>query len=68
MGFWTITAKMMFYKDIKPIVRSSDGDSDFFDIVAKVLQGITLAPFLYRICLDTYYGRRLIKQKKMVSD
>ena len=33
-------------------VRSPDGDSDYFDIVAGVLQGDTLAPFLFIICLD----------------
>ena len=30
-----------------------DGDTDFFDIVADVLQGDTLAPYLFIICL--YY-------------
>ena len=32
--------------------RSPDGDTDYFDIVAGVLQGELLAPFLYIICLD----------------
>ena len=33
-------------------VRSPDGDTDFFDIIAGVLQGDTLAPYLFIICLD----------------
>ena len=33
-------------------VRSPDGDTDYFDIVAGVLQGDTLAPFLFIICQD----------------
>ena len=43
---------MMLYKNTKAMVRSPDGDTDFFDIVAGVLQGDTLAPFLFIICLD----------------
>ena len=42
----------MPYKNPKVKVYSLDGDSDFFDIVAGVLQGDTLAPYLFRICLD----------------
>ena len=33
-------------------VRSPDGDTEYFDIVARVLQGETLAPYLFIICLD----------------
>ena len=43
---------MMFYKNIKVKVRSLDGDTDFFDIVAGVLQAETLAPYVFIICLD----------------
>ena len=49
----TVTAIMMLYEDTRAMVHSSDGDSDFFDIVTGVLQGDTLAPFLVIICL--YY-------------
>ena len=40
-------------------VRSPDGDTEYFDIVAGVLQGDTLAPYLFIICLD-YVLRTLI--------
>ena len=33
-------------------VRLPDGGTDYFDIVAGVLQGVTLAPYLFTICLD----------------
>ena len=42
----------MLYKDTKVKVRSSDGDTDYFDNVAGVLQGDTLAPYPFIICLD----------------
>ena len=40
-------------------VRSPDGDTEYFDIVAGVLQGDTLAPHLFIICVD-YVLRTLI--------
>ena len=45
----TVTAIMMFYKNMKVKVRSPDGDTNLFDIVAGVLQGNTLAPYLPRL-------------------
>ena len=48
----TVAVIMMLYKNMKVKVRSPDGDTDFFDIVAGVLQGDTLAPYLSIICLD----------------
>ena len=33
-------------------VRSLDGDTEYFDIVAGVLQGDMLAPYFFIICLD----------------
>ncbi len=42
----------MLYKNTKFLVRSPDGDTSFFDIHAGVLQGDTLAPFLFVIILD----------------
>ena len=48
----TITAIVMLYRNTKVKVCSLDGDTDYFDIVAGVLQGDTLAPYLFIICLD----------------
>ena len=43
---------MILYRNTKVKVRSPDGDTDYFDIVARVLQGDMLAPYLFIICLD----------------
>ena len=48
----TVAAIMIIYRNTKVKVRSPDGDTDYFDIVAGVLQGDTLAPYLFIICLD----------------
>ena len=42
----TVTVIMMLYRSTKVKVRSPDGDTNFFDIV------VTLAPYLFIICLD----------------
>ena len=42
----------MLYSNTKVKVRSPDGDTDFFDIVAGVLQGDIFAQYLFIICLD----------------
>ena len=47
-----VAAIMMLFRNIKVKVRSPDGDTDYFDIVAGVLQGDTLAPYLFIIYLD----------------
>ena len=43
---------MILYRNTKVKVRSPDGDTEYFDIVAGILQGDTLAPYLFIICLD----------------
>ena len=40
------------YKNTRSMVRSPDGDTPYFEITTGVLQGDTLAPFLFIICLD----------------
>ena len=55
----TVAAIMILYKNTKVKVRSPDRDTEYFDIVAGVLQGDTLAPYLFIICLD-YVLRALI--------
>ena len=42
----------ILYRNTKVKVRSPDGDTEYIDIVAGVLQGDTLAPYLFIICLD----------------
>ena len=47
--------KLSFFvvdRNTKVKVRSPDGDTEYFDIVAGVLKGDTLAPYLFIICLD----------------
>ena len=48
----TVAAIMILYRNTNVKVRSPGGDTDYFDIVAGVLQGDTLAPYLFIICLD----------------
>ena len=45
------------------MVCSPDGDTDFFDIVARVLRGETLAQFVFLICL--YYVLRTSNERKL---
>ena len=42
---------MILYRNTKVKVRSPDGDTEYFDIVAGVLQGDMLVPYLFIICL-----------------
>ena len=48
----TVAAIMVLYRNTKVKARSPYGDTDYFDIVAGVLQGDTLAPYFFIICLD----------------
>ena len=48
----TVAAIVILFRNTKVKVRSPDADTDYFDIVARVLQGDTLAPYLFIICLD----------------
>ena len=48
----TVVAITILYRNTKVKVRSPDGDTEYFDIVAGVLQGDTLVPYLFIICLD----------------
>ena len=41
----------MLYKNTKVKVGSPDGNTDYFDIIAGVLQRDSLAPYLFIICL-----------------
>ena len=47
-----VAAITILYRNTKMKIGSPDGDTEYFDIVAGVLQGDTLAPYLFIICLD----------------
>ena len=59
----TVAAIMILYRNTKVKVRTSYGDTDYFDIVADVLQGDTLAPYLFIICPDFVLGTSIDKTK-----
>ena len=59
----TVTAIMKPYRNTKVKVCSPDGDTANFDIVAGVLQGDTLAPYLFIICLDYMHRTSIDKMK-----
>ena len=48
---------MLLIINVVCIYDSLNGDTDNIDIVAGVLQGDTLAPYLFIICVD--YGLRI---------
>ena len=48
----TVTAITIIYRNTKVKVCSPDGDTDYFDIVAGVLQRVMLVLYLFIICLD----------------
>ena len=47
----TVAAIMMLYRNMKVKVHSLDGDTNYFEILMGVLQGDTLASYLFIICL-----------------
>ena len=55
---------MMLYRNTKVKVHSSDGGTDYFDIVAGVLKGDTLASYLFIICLDDLIRTSIDKMKE----
>ena len=60
-----LISKEYFYTNYRFFIQciSPDGDTEYFDIVTEVLQGDTLAPYLFIICLD-YMLRTLIDKIK----
>ena len=48
----TVAAITILYRNTKVEVRSTVGDSEYFNIIAGVLQGDTLTPYRFIICLD----------------
>ena len=54
----------MLYRNTKVKVRPQGGDTDYFDIVAGVLQGDTLATCLFMICLNYVLRTSVGKMKE----
>ena len=48
----TVAAIMTIYRNRKVNVCYPDAHAGYFDIIADVMQGDTLAPYLFIICLD----------------
>ena len=61
----TVDAIMIMYQDTRSMVCSPDGDTDFFHISAGVLQGDTLAPYIFIICLDYVLRKALDKNNEL---
>ena len=59
----TVNAIMMLYRNTKVKVHSLDGDTVYFDIVTGVLQGDTLTPYLFIICLEYMLRTSIDKMK-----
>ena len=58
----TVAAITILHRNTK--VRSPDGDTEYFDIVAGVLQGDTLAPYLFIICLHNVLRTSIDKTRE----
>ena len=59
----TVASIMLLYRNSKVKVCSLDGDTDYFDIVAGILQGDILTSYPFIICLD-YVLRTSINKLK----
>ena len=57
--------KMILYQDTRSMVRSPDGDTDFFDISDEFLLGDTLASYIFLICLDYVLRKALDKNNEL---
>ena len=60
----TVAAIMMLHRNTKVKVRSPDDDTDYFYSVAGALQGDTLTPYLFIICLDYVLKTSFDKMKE----
>ena len=60
----TVAAITILNRNTKVKVCSPDGDTEYFDIVAGVLQGDTLALYLFIICLDNVLRTSIDKIKE----
>ena len=61
----TVDAIMILYHETSSMVRHPDGDTDFFDNSAGVLQGDSPAHYIYIICLDYVLRKALDKNNEL---
>ena len=61
-----IEAIAKLYMDTRARILSPDGETEFFKILAGVLQGDTLAPYLFIIVID-YIMRLTIEDKSLLK-
>ena len=59
----TVAVIMILYRNTKIKVHFPDRDTEYFYIVAGVLQGDTLAPYLFIICLNLVLRTSINKMK-----
>ena len=60
----TVAAITILYRNTKMKLRSPDGDTEYFNIVAGVLQGDTPTPYLIIICLDNMLRTSIDKNQR----
>ena len=60
-----ISSIMIAYKNTKSIVRTDYGDTEFINISCEVLQGDTLAHFIFIICLDYIFKKALYRNNDL---
>jgi hypothetical protein len=59
-----VEAIKLSYSNLKAKIKSPDGETDYFKIFAGVMQGDTLAPFLFIVVLD-YAMRKAINGREV---
>ena len=60
----TVAAIKMLYRNTKVKFHSPDGETDYFDIVASVLQGDIQTPYHFIICLEYVLRTPIDKMKE----
>ena len=64
----TVAAIIMLYKGTKVMVGSAERDTNFFDIVTRVLQGDTLAQRFFILCLHNSFEKMVSNLKKQEGE
>ena len=59
-----VKAVSLLYKNTRAKILSPNGDTEFFDTLAGVLQGDALAPYLFAIVID-YTMRQAVGDQEL---